>query len=431
MKINLGKEFFSVRNGNPEEIGIDYTNIVNPHMVLVGPSGTGKTYSLRKIVNAIISKNNKTRFHILDVHGDIETVKESVVKFSETTNYGLQPLKLSSDPDFGGVRKKIRSFIRMLNQTNRKLGPKQETVLYHLLEDLYYARKFDPKNPKTWTEQNGRKYPSLLDLKRWTEYKYKHMLFGAPSKALKAFDELKKLNAKLQRKIKQSLKDKESEKLKEEIVRTKEEMKESFAKGVDALGTGYELDELIKYDSPDVVKSVLDRISLIESSGIFKETPPPFEENKNVWRYDVKSLSRDEQRMFLSVLAEDIFLDAKEKGQRIVPDKFIVVDEASIFLENTDGEYILNIIAKEARKFGLGLVLATQSLEHIPNDIIESSATKIILGVSEEKMDITAKKLQIDKKKLKYIQPRKSAIVQIKEGGKQYSPYQNVILDIK
>ena len=213
MKVKLGEEFFSVRNGNPENVYIDYTKVVNPHMILVGPSGTGKTYTLRKIINATVSKNSSVRFHILDVHGDIETVKESVVKFSETTSYGLQPLKLSSDPDFGGVRKKIRSFIKMLNQANRKLGPKQETVLYHLLEDLYYARKFDPKNPKTWTEEkNGRKYPSLLDLKRWTEYKYKHMLFGAPSKALKAFEELKRLNAKLQRKIKKSLKDKESEK---------------------------------------------------------------------------------------------------------------------------------------------------------------------------------------------------------------------------
>ena len=207
-------------------------------------------------------------------------------------------------------------------------------------------------------------------------------------------------------------------------------MKETFAKGVDVLGTGYELDELIKYDSPDVVKSVLDRISLIESSGIFKETPPPFEEDKNVWRYDVKSLSEDEQRMFLSVLAEDLFLDAKEKGQRPLPDKFIVAHDAPIILINEEGGYILYVIAKEARKFGFGLFLATQSLEHIPDDIIESSATKIILGVSEEKMDITARKLQIDKKKLKYIQPRKSAIVQIKESGKQYSPYQNVILDI-
>lgn len=431
MKIVIGEEFFSVREGNPKKVSIDYSQVVNPHMVIVGPSGTGKTYNLRKIINAIKKHSDSLRFHILDVHGDITVEGASTVKFSEITEYGLQPLKISPDPDFGGVRKRIRSFIKMLNHTSRRLGPKQESVLYNLLEELYRARKFNPKDPKTWTENNGRIYPTLLDLKRWTEYKYKHMLFGAPSKALKAFDELKRLNAQLQRKIKQSLKQKsDTDKFKEQIQQVKEKMKKAFEEGVDNLGTGYELDELIRYDSPDVVKSVLDRITLLESSGIFKDKRPPFNDKSQIWRYDVKALSRDEQKMFLSVLAEDLFFKAKEEGEHSVPTAFLIVDEASIFLQNADSEYILNIIAKEARKFGFGLILATQSLEHIPNDIIESSATKIILGVDEGKMDITAKKLQIDKKRLKYIVPRRSALVQIKEGGKQYSPFQNVILNV-
>jgi len=432
MKVIVGDEFFSVKEGNPKKVVIDYSKVVNPHMVLVGPSGTGKTYNLRKIIGAIKNHSSLVRFYILDVHGDIAVNGASTVKFSEITEYGLQPLKLSPDPDFGGVRKRIRSFIKMLNHTSRKLGPKQESVLYNLLEELYQARKFNPKDPRTWTEENGRRYPTLLDLKRWTEYKYKHMLFGAPSKALKAFDELKRLNAQLQRKIKQSLKQKSGDidAIKEQIQQVKEKMKEAFAEGVDNLGTGYELDELIKYDSPDVVKSVLDRITLLESSGIFKDKTPPFDPKSQVWRYDVKALSRDEQKMFLSVLAEDLFFEAKEKGEHPLPQMFLIVDEASIFLQNADPEYILNIIAKEARKFGFGLILATQSLEHIPDDIIESSATKIILGVDEGKMDITAKKLQVDKKRLKYIVPRHSALVQVKEGGKQYSPFQNVILNV-
>jgi len=438
MRIKIGTEFFSMKEGKPKEVILDYTKVVNPHMIIVGPSGTGKTYSLKKIISAIktASKKDKSsnlRFYIMDVHGDIKVEGASTVKFSEITEYGLQPLKLSCDPDFGGVRKRIRSFIKMLNHTSRKLGPKQESVLYNLLEELYYARRFNPKDPRTWTEENGRKYPTLLDLRRWTEYKYKHMLFGAPSKALKAFDELKRLNSQLQKKIKQQLKQKstDDDAIKEQIMKIKEKMKEAFSEGVDNLGTGYELDELIKYDSPDVVKSVLDRIILLESSGIFKEKTPPFDKKSQIWRYDVKALSRDEEKMFLSVLAEDLFFEAKEKGEKSLPEMFLVVDEASIFLQNADPEYILNIIAKEARKYGLGLILATQSLEHIPDDIIESSATKIILGVDEGKMDITAKKLQIDKKRLKYITPRYSALVQIKEGGKQYSPFQNVVLDIK
>jgi DNA helicase HerA-like ATPase len=120
MNITLGQEFFSIRNNAPKDVIIDYTKVVNPHMIIVGPSGVGKTYNLRNIIKSLINSNSNTRFHILDVHGDIDIENNSTVKFSETTNYGLQPLKLSSDPDFGGVRKRIRSFIGMLNQTNRK-----------------------------------------------------------------------------------------------------------------------------------------------------------------------------------------------------------------------------------------------------------------------------------------------------------------------
>ena len=434
MKILIGQEFFSVRNGNPKNIYLDYEKVINPHLILVGGSGTGKTYNLRRILKAISEKNNNVRFHIMDVHGDIELENSSTVKFSETTNYGLQPLKLSTDPDFGGVRKRIRSFINALNRTSRKLGTKQEPVLFNLIQDLYAARGIYANNPKTWNETDKRKYPTLTDLKRWIEYKLKQMLFGTSSKSLRSLEEVKKLKLQLDRKIKNKLKaknDEEIAKLEEQINKLKEKIKEEFANGIDNLGNGFEIDDLIKYDSPDVIKSLLDRITILESSGIFKNQPPKFDLNKPIWRYDIKALNRDEQKLFVSILAEDIFLKVKEKGETKLPREFIVIDEASIFLQNADDEYILNIIAREARKFGLGLILATQSLEHIPNDIIESTASKIILGVDETKMDITAKKLQVDKQKLKYIVPRKSALVQIKEGGKNYSPFQNVILDIR
>ena len=434
MKILIGQEFFSIKNGNPKNVLLDYGKVINPHLILVGGSGTGKTYNLRKILKAISEVNQNVRFHIMDVHGDIEIDDSSTIKFSETTEYGLQPLKLSTDPDFGGVRKRIRSFINALNRTSRKLGTKQEPVLYNLLLDLYAARGFYATSPKTWYETEKRKYPTLIDLRRWLEYKLKHMLFGASSKALRSFEEVKKLKLQLDRKIKKELKsknDEEIQKLEEQISKIKEKMKEEFNNGVENLGNGYELDDLIKYDSPEVIRSLLDRITILESSGIFKNRIPQFDNKKPVWRYDIKALNRDEQKLFVSILAEEIFLKVKELGETKFPREFIVIDEASIFLQNADDEYILNIIAREARKFGLGLILATQSLEHIPDDIIESTASKIILGVDETKMDITAKKLQVDKQKLKYIVPRKSALVQIKEGGKNYSPFQNVILGIK
>jgi len=438
MRIHIGLDSFAQRQGKEEHIYLDYYKIINPHLILVGGSGTGKTYNLKRIIKSL--SRFDVRFHIMDVHGDIEIPNASTIKFSESSEYGLPLLKLSKDQDFGGVRKKIRSIINAINRTNRKLGTKQEPALMNLLEELYAANGFYKDDPKTWgldypnNRRYPKKYPTLTDLRKWTEYKLKHMLMGTSSKTIRMFEEVKKLKIQLDRKIKYKMKstnEDEIAKLEEQIEKIKERMKESFSEGIDKLGTGFELDELINYDSADVLKSIFERIKVLESSGIFKDKEPNFDKSKPVWRYDIKSLSRDEAKMFVSIFAEDLFLKMKEKGETKLPREFIVIDEASIFLQNADDEYILNIIAREARKFGLGLILATQSLEHIPQDIIESTASKIILGVDETKMDITAKKLQIEKKKLMYIIPRKSALVQFKEGGRNYNPFRNVVLDVK
>lgn len=44
---------------------------------------------------------------------------------------------------------------------------------------------------------------------------------------------------------------------------------------------------------------------------------------------------------------------------------------------------IINIISKEARKFGLGLICASQSPTHFSEDFISNVGTKIILGLDQ------------------------------------------------
>lgn len=429
MKIVLGKNKFQA----DQNIVWDSESLINGHMAIVGGSGTGKTHRIRFFIDNLIKQNKNVKVYVLDVHGDIEINSASTVKFSETNRYGLNPLQISKDKDFGGVRKKIRSFLGTLKRASRELGSKQESVLINILYDLYNASGFYAEDYNTWDVNfdpiENRKYkkrhPTIEDLKRFTEYKLKQLISGGSSKSIEALEELNKKITTLNKKIqKNSSYDPSLEE--DKIDKLKESCKEIYNAYIDNIKTGHEIDEIIKYDSKEVIKSVYERINNLESSGIFKGETPPFDKDKNVWRYDIKSLNKEEQKMFVDVLLEDIFINAKQSGEKSGPEIFIVIDEAHIFLTDED-EHIINVIAKEARKFGIALILASQSFTHFPEDIIANTSTKIILGIDEMYHQGSSKKLAIEAKKFSYIVPRKTALIQLKNKGDMSNKYQDIV----
>jgi len=415
MRILLGDGRFPDKDGRPNRVVWDSSQVINGHWVIAGASGTGKTFRLRYLMDGMLRQNPACRFYVIDVHGDIQIPGASVVRFSETTDYGLNPLKISDDQDFGGVRKRVRSFISTLRRTSHALGSKQEAALINILNDLYKANGFDPQDPRTWSlsfdPRYGRripkKQPTITDLKRFAEYKLKQMVAGAGSAAVAKLEQLhKRFRALDKMNARSTVED-------VDLTALKAEVKRIFAEYIDAIETGRELDDIIKYNSRDVIQSVYERIVTLDSSGIFKATPPPFDPKASIWNYDIRSLNKDEQQMFVDVLLEDLFMDAKARGERSEPDTFIIIDEAHKFVSEDD-EHIINIIAKEARKFGVGLILASQSLSHFPEDIISNASTKLILGIDEIYHDVAARKLRVEPKRFSYIRPQYTAIVQVK-----------------
>lgn len=157
IKVNWGTAKVKDERGNEvqKQIIFDTSKIINPHMLIMGTSGTGKTYNLRKMIKQIQQQDLSIRVHVLDPHGDIEIDGASYVKFSKSTDYGFNPLLINPDEDFGGVRKRIQTFLKALNDTSRKLGTKQEAVLRNILIDVYAANGFLEKNPKTWKLNDG------------------------------------------------------------------------------------------------------------------------------------------------------------------------------------------------------------------------------------------------------------------------------------
>ncbi|RWA45624.1 hypothetical protein AU476_00910 [Cupriavidus sp. UYMSc13B] len=89
----------------------------------------GKTYTLQELVTSFVESaadlGQPVRVHVFDPHGDIQLPYASVVKFSEATNYGYNPLEVNPDPDYGGVRRAIQKFIAAIKK-HKTLGTKQE-----------------------------------------------------------------------------------------------------------------------------------------------------------------------------------------------------------------------------------------------------------------------------------------------------------------
>jgi DNA helicase HerA-like ATPase len=150
LEIRFGIDASRLKAGEKVEIVWRENEIVNPHVLIVGMSGAGKTHNLRRMIKHLEDSADKPiRIHVFDVHGDIELPRASTVMFSKQTSHGLNPLVINPDPHYGGVRKRIQSFISILNRS-RALGTKQENVIRNLLGDLYEIHGFRLNNPETW-----------------------------------------------------------------------------------------------------------------------------------------------------------------------------------------------------------------------------------------------------------------------------------------
>lgn len=429
MEINFGTDSSLIKTQGNVPVLWDSKKVINAHMLVVGKSGTGKTYTLRKMINQLITQSNDNlRIRIIDVHGDIDIEENtSSVKFSESSPYGFNPLAINPDPDFGGVRKRIQAFLGALNRTSRKLGPKQESVLRNLLLDLYAANGFFEKNPETWSiydkygnrlMHNGKpkKFPTLEDAFRYASFKQKAMFLGTSNKAILNLEDVnkkaKQINSKSKGYHKAPTKE-EQEQMKVELKAAGEAAIASFSNYIETIETGMELTDLIKYDSIDTLKSVVDRLGNLVSSGIFKNQEAPFDPNSVIWRYDVRAVTNlDEKKLFVYFLLEEIFSKRLQDGPKSDVVEMVVLDEANLFFSD-EADNIINIISKEARKFGLGLICASQSPTHFSEDFMSSVGTKIILGLDQMFWDGSVRKLKIEQQALEWIVPHKKMVVQI------------------
>jgi Cdc6-like AAA superfamily ATPase len=434
MKIELGQDDYLLSKNQTSPVYCDFDALVNAHMLIMGKTGMGKTTFLRRVIQQMERSTPTPRIHIMDVHSDIELAGASSVRFSESTEYGLNPFVVSSDPHFGGVRKRVQDFIATVNGC-RPIGSRQEAVMRHLITDLYAANGFYSNDHKSWVIKDGiprkypKKHPTMEDARRYAFAKLKQLIIGGDTKAGHALEELNKVTTKIYRISKQQSHPGATldHDLMEKVMTHRADAKKYYTEYIENLETGKELEDFVKYESKEVLKSVVERLENLKASGIFKNQPPPFDPDKPVWRYDITALREDEKRMFVEFRLQELFSAGLERGTVRRQDEgllrdILIIDEAHLFFRD-DQNNILNTIAKEGRKFGLGLICASQSPTHFSEDFFSNVGTKVVLGVDEMYWDNLVRKMKIESKLLKYIKPFHVIGVQMSNKGETQSRF--------
>ena len=484
MRLLLGNNYFEARKNSVSPIYYDTSKLTNPHMLVLGSTGVGKSYRLINLLQQAASAGKKVRFHVFDVHGDLDIPGASVIEFSEMSPFGLNPLMVNANPKFGSLRKTIQSFIRILNQTSTtKLGVRQEAVLRTLLLDVYQEYGFDPDNPATWElneyamqmvggGNNNRVYlevpfaekdqvqklgarwdggmkhwwvnadaykdgllkwkpaykkrtcPSLKDVLDHCKRLHTEMCMGSDQRAVRALEVSNKKAQAFQRKVMQAIK---ARHFQEPDIETKLALKEAgaiaieaFTNYVNAIQTGEELETLTKYDSPETIKSLQNRFENILGTGVFKDAPPKFDPDAPIWRYHLNALPNEQRKMFVLFKLEELYYKAVERGIQTNVVDVVVLDELGTYCssgDDEDGDGIIGVIAREARKYGLALWGAHQQPDGVPKSLITAVGTKIILGLDEYYWKSAVANLRIESRLLEWISPRKTMAVQLKEVG--------------
>jgi hypothetical protein len=416
----------------------------NNHVGVAGTSGSGKTHWIREFVNGMPAD---VEVDIFDYHDDIVIPGAADVLFSASNRYGYNPLVLNPDPHYGGVNRCIKDVIETINSTSRDLGPNQERVLSNLITDVFAMRGVYERNPATWVKREAtdeeisamqtahdwdginRCYPTLRDIVTFATRKLKALWMGIEDKnhgkqALKAFDEHCRVMQTIQKartSITKALDEDEQEKAKERLEAAKVKAMDTFRAFLNNMESGREFEEVIKYNSREVLLSVIGRLENLINTGLFTPRTPPFG-NARIRRFRIKPLaqSEDELKMFvrfrLRALARKLMQDGESPGGRLR--HFVVLDESKKF-NSEEASNPINMWVNEMRKFGGGLMLAGQSPAHFSSDFIKNAGTLILLNLATADWDDAARKLKIEPKSLRFLRPRTTAAVRMLEIDKE------------
>lgn len=161
-------------------------------------------------------------------------------------------------------------------------------------------------------------------------------------------------------------------------------------------------DELERDESKEARKLELKLATTFEY-GIFSREQPAFD--APLIRVDLSKLPPALQSIAAESLAMQLMNEHRLLGEMEgkEPRTFLFIDEAKE-MRTSDGAACDRIIA-DGRKYGLALILASQSERHLSRDVIGNSSTKIVLPVDQTEVRAVANKFRFDERRIAELKP--------------------------
>ena len=285
--------------GRKERFCVDFSELDNYNVVVVGSSGSGKS----TLVKHLLSQLEGIDYLVIDPHGEHGDLGEVV----DASRVSINPLSL-----FGASPHQRSVEVASMLKSVFNLGPLQEITLTNLLVEAY-AFKGITDDPSTWSNEP----PTFRDL-------------------LSILEREKKLATDSQ-----------------------------------ALGRLSSLEPYLKFLNE----------AIFHGSGIPLESL--FKGKK------VLDLSKVNTREIAYIVVETVLRGAlyslREKNKELR--NLVVIDEAPFVLEKESGQFVVDRLASEGRKFGFGLVLVSQYVKPLKKVIPNTSLQVFMRLVSPEDLN--------------------------------------------
>lgn len=293
----------------------------NGFFLILGASGSGKTETLKVLGKGIVDYGVPVL--VLDFHGDVTFpgLKSVLMSSGTSSSVGINPMELDSrsaeETGLYDQRKVLRDMIR---NAVPALGHRQNAILRDAIEDAYASAGFDDANPSTWTNSPPTFGDVEVILSNWADSDLKKTQRAAIEGCLAAIQEIFE-HPLFHRK---------------EHVSVEEILSSSVRLDLSKLG-----DE-VRYITAETLLRKIFRVLRLKG-------PIPVQP------------SDDRQRFRLFIVIDEAKILSTGAGDPDAPDR------------------ILNLLFTEARKFGLGMILASQMSDHFGSEVKANAATWLVL----------------------------------------------------
>lgn len=322
LEISLGEQL-------PEEEPLEYRpgEESNGLLLVTGGSGAGKTDGLKRIIGELAWQACPVL--TVDVHGDVEAPGQNDVVLTDgmAAQASVNPLAVTRHGmQWYGLKAKIDQILSLIERASGKLGHKQVACFRGMLTQAYEACGIDEASPWTW------------DL---------------PAPNFATIAEL--LNRAIQHG--QDLHDRQT------------------------------------------LQACYSKIASFAESPVFNHPNVLSVEQMKAYnlRMDCSRLSLKAQQVLADTILQMIFEEHRALGPIPVECQrdherfrvFVALDEAKVLTMSKGdvdrSDHIVNVLATEGRKFGIGLILASQVEEHFGRETLANAACRLAMRPMDSK----------------------------------------------